>query len=74
MKVLSKREFNKLQTESLFNKGGTLNVDYSMPFCTGKYNKKIIGHNVVDIDGVKAVFALAKRDAEGTYYKLYSAK
>ena len=74
MQVLSKREFNKLQKESLFTTGGTLHVDYSMPFCTGKYKRKIIGSEVVDLPDVKAVFAVAKSDADGPYYKLYSAK
>lgn len=73
MKVLSKREFNKLQRESLFKAGGTL-TESKLPYCTGKYKKSIIGRDLKPCGSeFKAIYAVAKSDRYGTYYQLRSA-
>ena len=73
MKVLSKREFNDLQLESLFKKSatGTL-TEAKLPYCAGKYQKSVIGRELPEPSdkSIKAVFAVAKSDKHGTYYQL----
>ena len=70
MKVLTKRQFNAAQIDSLFKQGGTL-TEQELPYCTGKYSKSIIGHDLKPTsDDVKAIYAVAKQDGNGPYYQL----
>jgi len=72
MIVITKRKAMKMITDSLFTKGGTLNKS-SLPFCTGKYNN-MLGQEVVDIEGIAAVYQESRRDKDGQYYKLLSVE
>ena len=74
MKVLSKCEFNKLSVDSLFKGGRTITENKALPYCTGKYDKSIIGSEIQVSDDVRAVFAVAKSDRNGTYYQLRFAE
>ena len=56
MKVISKAQANKLIVKSLFTQGGTLTIN-ELPFSACRYNKSIIGSEVVNIEGIKHVFA-----------------
>ena len=62
----------KMITDSLFTKGGTLNKS-TVPFCNGKYSN-MLGQEVVDIEGIAAVYQESRRDKDGQYYKLLSVK
>ena len=68
MIVITKKEAKKKMIESLFTSGGTL-TNTSL-FCTGKYKKSIIGHEVVDLPSVAYVYA----EKRGDHYKLYSVR
>jgi len=74
MKVTTKREANKILTNSLFNpvNGHTLSVG---KFDGGKYQwhgsqKHYVGHDVPDIRGVHAVFIERRSDSDGPYGQL----
>ena len=71
MIVLTKSQANKLIANSLFTKGGTLSIA-KIPYCTGKYNKGIIGRELNSPENLNIlhVFAEARSDKEGSYYKL----
>ena len=72
MIVITKRKAMRMITDSLFTKGGTLNKS-TAPFCTGKYNN-MLGQEVVDIEGIAAVYQESRRDKDGQYYKLLSVE
>lgn len=69
MKIVSKREANKILVASLFKAGGTLNVNR---FDCGKYKwhgsqSHYIGKDVPDLKGVKAVYVERRQDSDGPY-------
>lgn len=73
MKVLSKTEFNRAVTESLFNSGGTLACLPKTRFDMGKYQKTILGREIPEhhAKNVRIVWAEARSDKDGPYYALY---
>lgn len=72
MKIITKRQADRLLVEGLFKPGGTPRVgNYDM----GKYKappKELIGREVADIEGVLAVFPVRQRDGWGPYTSLKS--
>ena len=73
MKILSKTEFNRAVTESLFKPGGTLALLHKERFDMGKYQKTILGREVPEYHAknVRIVWAEARSDKDGPYYALY---
>jgi len=72
MIVLSKKQAQSKSIESLFENNGTFTLHDKRVFCTGLYQKSIIGREVVNIDGVRLVYAEKKYNKyDGGYYKLY---
>ena len=76
MKVTTKKHAMAILTDSLFNpvNGRTLRISV---FCTGKYKNTPTemaktGMEVIDIEGVHAVYGERRQDSEGPYTKLYS--
>lgn len=74
MKVVSKREANKILTESLFKpvNGKTLSIG---KFDSGKYQwhgsqNHYIGRDVQGIDGIHAVYIERRTDSDGPYGQL----
>ena len=74
MKVISKREADKVLTQSLFTpvNGKTLSIG---KFDGGKYQwhgtaKHYIGRDVPDIRGVHAVYMVRRVDSDGPYGQL----
>ena len=80
MKVISKRDADKMVVDSLFNPVSGHTLCYGeLPFCTGKYEKTPtemakVGLEVVDIPGVVAVYGARRSDSWGPYTQLRSIK
>jgi len=71
MIVLSKKQAQSKSIESLFENNGTFTLHDKRVFCTGRYQKTIIGREVVNIDGVRLVYAEKHGSNDSGYYKLY---
>lgn len=71
MLVITKKEAEKKSLESLFKSGGTVTMNEKRVFCTGKYNEKIIGGQVVDLPTVSMVWAERRSGSDGAYFRLY---
>lgn len=72
MRIITKREADRLQTDSLFTPGGTLSKSR---FDLGKYKGRpsdYIGREVPTLPGVMAVFPARLKDRDGPYVVLYS--
>ena len=71
MKIVTKREADKILVDSLFRGGRTLMTE---KFDNGKYrvDQSYIGRDVHDLPGVHAVYAERRRDADGPYIRLMS--
>lgn len=72
--VLSKKQATSLVVDSLFKGKRTLSLDvHGLPYCAGKYKRGIIGEycNVTHEETLH-IYAIAKRDKDGTYYQLRS--
>ena len=76
MKILTKAQANRAVIDSLFRPGGTLALREKVKFCTGQYQKGIIGKDVdprvaADYD---LIWAEPRRDADGPYFTLYAIR
>lgn len=76
MKVITKRQANKVLTDSLFNpvNGRTLSIG---KFDNGKYTwsgsqADYVGREVPDIDGIHAVYVERRQDKHGPFAQLMS--
>ena len=78
MKITTKKKAMAILTDSLFSpvNGKTLRISV---FCTGKYSKTPTemtktDMEVIDIEGVYAVYGERRKDSDGAYTKLYSIR
>jgi len=73
MKIITKRQAENMMIDSLFTAGRTNTIRER--FDMGKYAgppSRLIGQDVPDINGVVAVYPVAKRDKNGQYVALMS--
>jgi len=72
MIVLNKRQKEAAILDSLFNPGGTLACLKKERYCTGKYQKTVIGKEITPCSAdIRVIWAERRTDRDGAYYALY---